>query len=294
MSGKKDLPPTYTLIKKGKIIVVLKEEYRETMLEMGIAKPGFFSTLPGEKSDRYYGRGALKTIVLVGKGNERIVIRHYHRGGKIQKLTSDLYWGASRPLRELWIGYQATIKGIPTAEILAVRHNQIFWRFHRGDLVTKEIENGKDLATYLRSLSQPLALEKILQKRKVIEVVGKLIRKMHDGGIFHGDLNLKNIVIQINDSQRIKGYILDFDKSFIKPNLSKNLRIRNLLRLNRSVEKFKAAGLPITRTDVLRFLISYYQDSTDFKKLLKDLNYRYKKHVYYHQLGKKILNLWSF
>jgi 3-deoxy-D-manno-octulosonic acid kinase len=233
-------------------------------------------------------------MALPGKGNERIVIRHYRRGGKIQKLTSDLYWGASRPLRELWIGYHAMVKGIPTAEILAACHTRIFWRFHRGDLISREIRNGKDLATYLKSLPRHLTGEKLLQKRKVIEIVGKLIRNMHDVGIFHGDLNLKNIVIQINDSRRIKGYILDFDKSFIKSNLNKNLRIRNLLRLNRSVEKFKATGLPITRTDVIRFLISYYQNPTDFKTLLKDLNQRYKKHVYYHHLGGKILSLLGF
>jgi len=291
MSRKKDIPPTYTLIKRGKRVIVLKEEHREILLKMGITNPEFFLKHSYEESDRYYGRGTLKTLDLPGKGESRIVIRHYRRGGKVQKITPDLYWGASRPLRELWIGYWAMEKGIPTAEILAACHTQVFWRFHRGDLISREIKNGKDLVRYLKDLPKPLPKEKIIQKRKAIKIVGDLIRRMHEAGIFHGDLNLKNIVLQISNSTTTKGYIIDFDKSFIRSNLSENLRIRNLLRLNRSVEKFKREGLPLTRSDALRFLLAYYQNPADFKALLKGLTRRYKWHIRYHCLGKKISDL---
>ncbi|MBW1678861.1 MAG: hypothetical protein JRJ08_01750 [Deltaproteobacteria bacterium] len=291
MIRKKDVPPSYNIIKKNKTVIVLRDDCKETLLKMGIDGPEFFLAHSSEKSDEYYGRGALKTLALPEPGKERVVIRHYRRGGKVQKFITDLYWGSSRPLRELWVGYQAMEKGIPTAEILAVCHTQVFWKFHRGDLVSREIMNGKDLANYLKGLPQPLSKENILQKRKVIETVGNLVRKLHDGGIFHGDLNLKNIILQISRPRTIKGYIIDFDKSFIKSTLSENMRIRNLLRLNRSAEKFKREGLPLTRSDTLRFLLSYYQNPFDFKTLLKDLNRRYERHLRFHCLGKKILSL---
>lgn len=292
MIRKKDIPPAYCLIEKGKTtIIVLKDDCRKTLFKMGIGNPELFFKNSSENSDSYRGRGAVKTMALSENGKERLIIRHYQRGGKVQKFTSDLYWGASRPLRELWVGYQAMEKGIPTAEILAACHTKVFGQLHRGDLVSREIMNGKDLASYLKCLPQPLSKKNILQKRKAIETVGNLIREMHDAGIFHGDLNLKNIILQISGPRTIKGYIIDFDKSIVKSRLNKKMRIRNLLRLNRSAEKIKKEGLPITWTDALRFLLAYYQNPPNFRTLLKDLSRRYERHMRFHRLGKKILSL---
>ncbi|MFH0814458.1 MAG: lipopolysaccharide kinase InaA family protein, partial [Pseudomonadota bacterium] len=114
---------------------------------------------------------------------------------------------------------------------------------------------------------------------------------MHEVGISHGDLHLKNILLQINDPQEINIYIIDFDKSSATSQLNENKRIQNLLRLNRSVEKYKKMGLPITRTDVLRFLLAYYQNPPNFRTLIRELTQRYKRHMRYHRLGGKILKL---
>jgi tRNA A-37 threonylcarbamoyl transferase component Bud32 len=220
-----------------------------------------------------------------------MVIRHFQRGGMIHKLIPDLYFGTSRPLKELWVGYRAKEKGVPTADIIAACHTKVFWKFHQGDLITREIKDGKDLATYLKEIGQPLTREKVLEKRRVIIEVGKLVRSMHEAGIFHGDLNLKNIILQTTDPQNTKGYLIDFDKSFIRSHLRETLRIRNLLRLNRSTEKFKKQGLPITRTDTFRFLLAYFQNSPDFKARFKEFNLQYKRHMLFHRFGEKLSKL---
>ena len=291
MFGKKNIPPAYSLIEQGKKAIIVKDDWKEKLLSAGIADPDFFLKQSFPKEKNYFGRGALKIIALSGEANERIVIRHFHRGGKIQKFISDLYFGTSRPLKELWVGHRAKEKGVPTADIVAACHTKVFGKFHRGDLVTREIKEGKDLATYLKELGQPLTKGKVLEKRIVIKKVGELVRSMHEAGIFHGDLNLKNIILQTTDPQNTKGYLIDFDKSFIRSHLRETLRIRNLLRLNRSAEKFKKQGLPITRTDVLRFLSAYFQNSPDFKARLKNLNQQYKKHMRLHRWGERISKL---
>ena len=290
MICKKDIPPSYSLITNDKTCVVLKDDWKEMLLKLGISSPEFFLKHSGKQSDDYHGRSALRIIDLPEEAKGRAVIRHYRRGGKVQKLIKDIYWGRSRPLQELWIGHRAMEKGVPTAEILAVCHTKVFWKLHRGDLISKEIVHGKDLATYLRELHQPLSKESMLQKWKAVGIVGALVRKMHDVGIFHGDLNLKNIILQIIDCQNIKGYIIDFDKSLLKSPLSEKMRVRNLLRLNRSAEKFKKQGLPITRSDILRFLLAYYQHPSDFKTLLMDLNRQYSRNIRYHRFGTKLLS----
>jgi len=291
MFGKKNIPPAYSLIEQGKRAVIVKDDWKEKLLSAGIAGPDFFLKQSLPKEENYFGRGALKVLAIPGEANERIVIRHFHRGGMIHKLIPDLYFGTSRPLKELWVGHWAKEKKVPTADIVAACHTKVFWKFHQGDLVTREIKQGKDLATYLKELGQPLTKGKVLEKRSVIKKVGELVRSMHEAGIFHGDLNLKNIILQTTDSQNIKGFLIDFDKSFIRSHLREKLRIRNLLRFNRSAEKFKNQGLPITRTDALRFLLAYFQNPRDFKARVKNLNQQYKRHIRFRRLGKKLSKL---
>jgi tRNA A-37 threonylcarbamoyl transferase component Bud32 len=202
--------------------------------------------------------------------------------------------GTSRPFRELWLTDQALKKGIATAEIVAACHTEVFWWFHRGHLISKEITNGRDLMSYLKRLQGSLPAEKIAEKRNVIVAVAKAIRKMHDTGIFHADLNLKNIVIQIDEVAGIRSYLIDFDKSVMKQRLSERRRRQNLMRLNRSVEKAKRQGLPLTRTDSLRFIRAYYQEETGtLGDIVRDLNKQYGRHIYLHRLGKKMLNLFT-
>jgi len=142
-----------------------------------------------------------------------------------------------------------------------------------------------------KSFETQKKLAKILKKRGVIKKAGALVRSMHDAGIFHGDLNLKNIVLQTNKPRQITCYLIDFDKSFVRAHLREHLRIRNLLRLNRSTEKFKNQGLPITRTDALRFLSAYFQNPPDFKARLKKINRWYKYHMHLHRWGEKLSKL---
>jgi len=292
MFGKKNIPPAYNLIEQEKRAFIVKDDWKEKLLSVGIADPDFFLKQSLPKEENYFGRGALKIIALPGEENERIVIRHFQRGGIIQKFIPDLYFGESRPLKELWVGCWAKEKGVPTADIVAACHNKVFGKLHQGDLVTREIKHGKDLATYLKELEQPLTKEKVLEKRSVIKKVGALVRSMHEAGIFHGDLNLKNIILQTTDPQNIKGYLIDFDKSFVKSHLKENLRTRNLLRLNRSTEKFKKQGLTsLTRTDVLRFLLAYLQNPPDFKVRLNNLKQQYRRHMCLHRWGERFSKL---
>ncbi|MBN2466720.1 MAG: phosphotransferase [Deltaproteobacteria bacterium] len=290
MISKKLIPPSYGWVTEGKTTVVFKNSYRNMLIQMGITDPKHFFSWSPEMIDSYRGRGTVITIPLPGEGTGRLVIRKYRRGGKMQKVTADLYWGRSRPLRELEIASQALQKGVPTAEIIAACHHRVWGMFHRGHLVSLEIPRGQDIVSYARDLQRPLTRDRIREKREVISIVGHLIRTMHDAGIVHADLNLKNIILQNNAPDPPQGYIIDFDKSRIKPSATNRERIGNLMRLNRSVEKFRKEGVPITRTDALRFLLAYYRHPPNFRSVIQKLNRRYQRHMRYRRLGKKILD----
>jgi hypothetical protein len=63
--------------------------------------------------------------------------------------------------------------------------------------------------------------------------------------------------------------LIDFDRSYRKQILSIRERTRNLLRLNRSVEKWKRFGLPVTRTDRWRFFAAYAGDEKEIREAMR-------------------------
>ena len=291
MFGKQLIPAQYDVVKKNKTTIALKQTYSDAMVKMGITDPDTFFEKVSEEGGTYIGRGTVKIANLPGPDDERVVVRQYRRGGCLQKYVSDLYLGRSRPFRELWLTNQAAERGIPTVEIVAACHTKVWWGFHRGHLVSKEIKGGKDLGTYFTGLEQPLERAKVFEKRKVINLVGYLIRRMHDAGIFHADLNLKNIVVQPGNTGTLRVFLIDFDQSVIRESLSERKRRQNLMRLNRSAQKFKKSGISITRTDAVRFLRAYYRrDAGIFREVLEDLNRQYSRHIYFHDLGARMVS----
>jgi len=91
-----------------------------------------------------------------------------------------------------------------------------------------------------------------------------LLQRFHQLGFFHGDLQLKNILIAEDQV-----FVIDFDRSYRKSILSTRERMKNLLRLNRSVEKWRRFGLPITRTDRRRFFLAYAGQDKAIRKAME-------------------------
>jgi serine/threonine protein kinase len=99
---------------------------------------------------------------------------------------------------------------------------------------------------------------------------------MHSKGIYHSDLHLKNILISYKDSTSAKKiYIIDFDKAILKATLSPREKINNLLRFNRSLEKYKLQGGLINRTDQCRLLKEYFSYDRQAFKFYNKFKYFY-------------------
>ena len=76
---------------------------------------------------------------------------------------------------------------------------------------------------------------------------------MHDAGIYHADLHLKNILLKQDASGAFSAYIIDLDKSFVVDKLTVEQRMKNLLRLNRSIDKIRwFSGQTITNDSPTR------------------------------------------
>jgi len=169
------------------------------------------------------GRGTTHFIELEGKS---CVLRHYRRGGMVAKVLDDRYHWTSlaetRAWREWHLLADLIGQGLPVPQPVAARV-MTGGLFYRADLIMRRLDGT-------RSLNQ--VLEKGALSAAQWSAIGRCIRRFHDAGVFHADLNAHNILLGTNDEV----WLIDFDKGEIRPP-ARDWQQANLSRLRRSLEK---------------------------------------------------------
>ncbi len=275
MSRNIDIPRSYFPIKKNKVLLALKEEYRDDLLDQGIEDIEAFLRKHRDTSKYLLGRTPHPSVSL--KNGKRMVVRQYSHGGLFRILTRDLYLFGARSIRELALTDEILSRGIPTIQPIGAIHRSVFLLFYKAYLLSLEISGAKDLIQYFKEIGPHPSRERLLHKRRTIHSVGLLIHQFHEAGFFHGDLQLKNILVS---GEQV--FLIDFDRSYQRDLLTIDEKKKNLLRLNRSVEKWKRLGLSITRTDRFRFLRAYAEMDEEMRKTMTKAFQAYSlRHLFY-------------
>jgi 3-deoxy-D-manno-octulosonic acid kinase len=172
------------------------------------------------------GRG--RTYFIRINGNDW-VLRHYRRGGAIAPLLKDRYlwtglertraWLEWHLLRELWLG------GLPVPRPVAARVSRTAL-VYTADLITQRLLETRSLADMLNG--NALAQEQW-------HAIGSCIRRFHEVGVDHSDLNAHNILL----TPQGHVYLVDFDKSTVH-RFAPTIEHRNLARLRRSLNKLRS------------------------------------------------------
>jgi 3-deoxy-D-manno-octulosonic acid kinase len=256
------VPSSFSFVKKGKTFLLINEEYKDLLLQQGIEDLETF--LKRNRRDTQYLNGRIPHPSIPIKDGERVVLRQYSHGGLLRAFTRNLYLFGSRSFQELSLTEEIRSSGIPTIQPIGAIHQLTVFPFYHAYLLSLEITHAINLIQYLKEISSYPLRETLLLKRKTIRSISLLLRKFHGEGFFHGDLQLKNILIA-----KDQVLLIDFDRSYRKPILSTRERMKNLLRLNRSVEKWRGLGLPITRTDCWRFFLTYAGEDQKIRETMK-------------------------
>lgn len=185
----------------------------------------------GAQDSRHHGRGPLRALRM--SDGETALIRGYRHGGLLRALTRA--WFASwppRPFRELAITEELRRRGLRTVEVYAAAVERVYGPLYRGCLVTRELSGAKDLWAALQDPSTDAE-----RLGAVLKASAETIRAMHREGVYHADLNLKNILVRFH-AGGAEGYVIDFDRAkLFLGNLPAPLRRKNLDRLRRSARK---------------------------------------------------------
>lgn len=131
------------------------------------------------------------------------VLRTFRRGGWAARFSDNSYlftgFRRSRPFREAHMLAHLTALGLPVPRPLGgfcTRHGLIC----RGALLTRRIDNVTPLAE---------RLTKAMPTDPVWAEIGRTVRRFHDAGFVHADLNARNILVENDGSV----HLVDFDRA---------------------------------------------------------------------------------
>lgn len=208
--------------------------------------------LSGGDATALRGRGAVVSAPIPGRPGERMVVRRYRHGGALRFFGSLMLLAAGRPFAELRALAAAGEAGVPAARPIAALSRGLAPGLSRGLLATAEEPGCVDLLEALRSRQLGRS-----ERRALSRGLARAVRRLHDAGIFHADLHVKNVLVR--ESSPDGGVVLvDFDRARVlgRP-LPPRLRYRNLFRLDRSLEKTGLAPSRVSRADRIACLRAY-------------------------------------
>ena len=178
----------------------------------------------------------------------QVVLRQYLRGGWAARFSRQGYFFTtvqrSRPFREYQVIAALYDQGLPVPRPIAA-HCEYHGLISSGSIMTARISSAQTLADILPGTDFVAGFW---------ESVGKCIRRFHDAGVWHADLNARNILLDAE----LQVFLIDFDRARFAPGKPVNGQ-RNLNRLKRSLDKlWPGAELPALLPAWTQLLAGYH------------------------------------
>lgn len=159
--------------------------------------------------------------------NRHWVLRRYFRGGLVSKLSREnyIYTGQKRvrSFAEFHLLQTMHELDLPVSEPVAACYHR-FSGFYQTAIIVERLVGVLPFGDLCTAPDND----------EMWRNIGCVIRRFHDAGVYHADLNCFNILV---DEHSV--YLIDFDKSRIIDGASDNAawKQRNLNRLKRSLNK---------------------------------------------------------
>lgn len=156
-----------------------------------------------------------------------VVLRQYRRGGLASRISSRSYffsgYSQTRSFTEFRLLRELRLLNLPVPEPVAALAGQNSLFTYQASIIVRRIPNAV-----------PLPEAEALQDKALWCRVGAMVRRFHNAGLYHSDLNCDNILVAGGVL-----YLIDFDKCQLREAKlgSEAWKGRNLSRLKRSVYK---------------------------------------------------------
>ncbi len=273
------IPSDCSLVEQGRISALLKKAYSSSLVRLGVLNPkSLLARSMASGHSRFTGRGTLVSLPLDEAAGACVVVKQCLRGGLIRHLSSDLFCGGNRPFDEMRANRTIIERGVKTTEVIAAVQERVFGPLYRAYLFSLELTGCSDLTTYLSLLQGKSCEQRFRAKAGIFEALAHAFSAMHRSGIYHRDLHLKNVLLrEATSAPAPEVFIIDFDRAKVKSTLHPKEKLNNLMRFNRSIEKFRVfSGGTVTRGDQMRLCRAYLAENEDAARLMPRALRRYR------------------
>jgi len=231
------------------------------------------------------GRGPHRLLPARDWGT-KVRVRPGRRGGLLGPLLGDRYASPEPCLREhaLVVALAAEALPVPTPVFAAAWRSGWGWRCA---VATVEREGAVDLAGWLDG--GPSAQE----RRAAARAVGRTLKRLHDAGVTHGDLQLRNLLLEPDSAAGAPDCLaIDFDRARRGPSLRPAARMREWIRLERS---FHRTGRDAFLTPRIRAaaLAAYGGSDRGLRRAMLDRLPRERARLRRHRLAWRLRDLFS-
>lgn len=184
------------------------------------------------------GGRAPHRLVLLPRDATRLRIRPARHGGALGGLLGGRYLSPERAPRELalWLALHRRGLPLPTPVAAIASRSAGLWSCH---FATVERERARDGLAWLAADPAPATL------RRGALAFARALRRLHDAGVVHGDLHLRNLLFEGTEDRDDDGELVclfvDLDHAKVHGRtdaaVPPRARLAELARLMRSIEK---------------------------------------------------------
>jgi 3-deoxy-D-manno-octulosonic acid kinase len=207
----------------------------------------------------------------------RVRLRPLQHGGLLARCARDRYFSPSRSEREfsIWRTLEGRGAPIPPAVLAASRRDGFFWK---PSFAALNRENAPNAQAWLEA--QPRSRTAIAA---AAAAVARGVRRFHDAGGIHGDLHAGNVLIEDSNSTH-HCWLIDLGRARLRTSPSPRARMRELMRLMRSLEKTNHSECLSSRVRA-RFLSAYCGADRAMRRAMLECTAREERRLARHRLG---------
>jgi 3-deoxy-D-manno-octulosonic acid kinase len=207
-------------------LLVAATRHSAALLAAGLDDPRRWEPYLDAESRERPGRGATARLELADGLPLRL--KQMRRGGLAAGLWRGVdFRGTRRLVDNLRVPAEASRRGIATPSPMALLIVPGGQGLNRGWLAVEEVVGAVDLARRIESGPPPTGDE--------LSATMRLVRRMHDSGLEHTDLNLGNLLLRAEAGGSPEPFVIDLDGARLHDGgLSPRRRLMALVRLERS------------------------------------------------------------